>query len=309
MTHAVFAPGKMVLTGAYAVLRGAPALVVAVSRGAVATDAHEAPATPEVAAALGSAVGPALDLRALFEGERKLGLGASAAGLVATLGLRAVLRGEPLDAPSVRDAVFRAALAAHREAQGGGSGVDVAASVYGGALAYTLGASGEPTVTPIALPPGVEFAAYAARASARTSELRRLVDSLGERAPDLAARVFSALGRASFEARDACRAQAAPAFLASARAFASALADLGAAADAPIVSEADRALGHLSAAAGAAFFPSGAGGGDVAVLLGPKPHGFDAHAQASGYTPLALTLDSLGVRAVIVAPPEETSTS
>ena len=32
----VFAPGKLVLTGAYAVLEGAPAIVVATSRGAFA---------------------------------------------------------------------------------------------------------------------------------------------------------------------------------------------------------------------------------------------------------------------------------
>gem|GEM_PF-7007509 len=210
MTREVFAPGKMVLTGAYAVLRGAPALVVAVSRGAVATDAREAPATPEVAAALGVAMAPALDLRALFDGDRKLGLGASAAGLVATLGLRAALRGDRLDDASARDALFRVALAAHREAQGGGSGVDVAASVYGGVLEFTVDG---PTVAPAALPPGVVLAAYAARASARTSDLRRLVDGFCERSPERAAGLFSELGRASFEARDACRAQAAGPFL------------------------------------------------------------------------------------------------
>lgn len=313
MTREVFAPGKMVLTGAYAVLRGAPALVVAVSRGAVATDAREAPATPEVAAALGVAMAPALDLRALFDGDRKLGLGASAAGLVATLGLRAALRGDRLDDASARDALFRVALAAHREAQGGGSGVDVAASVYGGVLEFTVDG---PTVAPAALPPGVVLAAYAARASARTSDLRRLVDGFCERSPERAAGLFSELGRASFEARDACRAQAAGPFLASARAFASALADLGTAAEAPIVSAADRALAARAGAEGAAFFPSGAGGGDVAVLLAPRPaalDAFDAHALAHGYARLALTLDSQGVRAIAAhltaSPTEETSTS
>ena len=308
MTREVFAPGKMVLTGAYAVLRGAPALVVAVSRGAVATDAREGPATPEVAAALGGATAPALDLRALFDGDRKLGLGASAAGLVATQGVRAASRGDRLDDAGVRDAVFRAAVAAHRAAQGGGSGVDVAASVYGGVLEYSMEG---PTVTPSALPPGVSFAAYAAAASARTSDLRRLVDALCERSPARAAAVFDALGRASFDARDACRAQAAGPLLASARAFASALADLGVAADAPIVSAADRALAGLAGAAGGAFFPSGAGGGDVAVLLAPGAHAlaaFDARAEAHGYARLALTLDSQGVRAV-AAPTEGTSTS
>ncbi len=47
----VFAPGKLVLTGAYAVLEGAPAIVVATNRGAVADATRVAlTATPEVRA-------------------------------------------------------------------------------------------------------------------------------------------------------------------------------------------------------------------------------------------------------------------
>ena len=49
-----FAPGKLVLTGAYAVLEGAPAVSVAVSRGALVDSERIAlAATIEVAAALG----------------------------------------------------------------------------------------------------------------------------------------------------------------------------------------------------------------------------------------------------------------
>ena len=52
-----FAPGKLVLTGAYAVLDGAPAICVAVSRGAYADgDRVALSATPEVRAALGDGV-------------------------------------------------------------------------------------------------------------------------------------------------------------------------------------------------------------------------------------------------------------
>ncbi|HRG96469.1 MAG TPA: hypothetical protein PLR99_09490, partial [Polyangiaceae bacterium] len=78
----------------------------------------------------------------------------------------------------------------------------------------------------------------------------------------------------------------------------------------------DRALAARAGAEGAAFFPSGAGGGDVAVLLAPRPaalDAFDAHALAHGYARLALTLDSQGVRAIAAhltaSPTEETSTS
>ncbi len=294
-----FAPGKMVLTGAYAVLRGAPAIVVGVSRGAIADDATTAPASPEVVAALGTDLGPEVDLRALFDGGRKLGLGASAAGLVATLAVLASRRGDRLDDPEVRAAVFRAGLAAHRTAQAGGSGVDVAASVFGGVLEYALTDAG-PRVTPIRLPPGVTFCAYSAGVSARTTELRRRVDALGARDPALEARVFGELTRSSVAARDACRAADAGGFLASARAFGLALHALGCAAEAPLVSSADLELGASAAAMGGAFYPSGAGGGDVAVYLGPGEldrAAFDAEARRLGYSLLDLTIDAGGMRA------------
>ena len=51
MSRTARAPGKVVLTGAYAVLHGAPALVAAVSRGAVANGARSAPPSREVEAA------------------------------------------------------------------------------------------------------------------------------------------------------------------------------------------------------------------------------------------------------------------
>ena len=80
------APGKLVLSGAYSVLSGAPALVVAVDRYVLA-DSTRPPAflTPEVHAAIGERAAPWFDASALREGEKKLGLGSSAAILVASL--------------------------------------------------------------------------------------------------------------------------------------------------------------------------------------------------------------------------------
>ncbi|AGP37561.1 hypothetical protein SCE1572_25545 [Sorangium cellulosum So0157-2] len=108
----VRAPGKLVLSGAYAVLEGAPALVAAVDRYVVADPARQADlVTEEVQAAIDAG---ALDRAAWFdasalrsaapdptagapagagapprEASRKLGLGSSAAILVATLAARA----------------------------------------------------------------------------------------------------------------------------------------------------------------------------------------------------------------------------
>ena len=79
------APGKVVLSGAYAVLEGAPAIVSAVSRY-VSCDAERVAErlTPEVLAALPSGPFPAFDASELRDGGSKLGLGSSAAILVAT---------------------------------------------------------------------------------------------------------------------------------------------------------------------------------------------------------------------------------
>src|SRR5258708_4450324 len=103
------APGKLVITGAYAVLEGAPAIVCAVDRYAYAED-RDGPtiadgdrpwrSTREVTAALDPA--PATDTSALEDAGQKLGLGSSAAALVAALGLRHAQKGDDLDAAHVR---------------------------------------------------------------------------------------------------------------------------------------------------------------------------------------------------------------
>jgi phosphomevalonate kinase len=121
----VVAPGKLLLFGAYAVLEGAPAIVVAVDRCAVA-DGERIAASPsrEVQAAFGATPAPEVDATALYEDGAKLGLGSSAAVLVASLGVRAAKRGEDLASSEVRSAIFRIAREAHAVAQGGGSGVE-----------------------------------------------------------------------------------------------------------------------------------------------------------------------------------------
>ncbi|MDP9002088.1 MAG: hypothetical protein M3O46_18505, partial [Myxococcota bacterium] len=62
------APGKLLLTGAYAVLEGAPAIVAAIDRYAVA-DASRADQRPsaEVRAALGNEPAPHADVRELHD--------------------------------------------------------------------------------------------------------------------------------------------------------------------------------------------------------------------------------------------------
>jgi phosphomevalonate kinase len=298
----VIAPGKLVLTGAYAVLEGAPAIVAAVDRYAI-VDVN-APAK--------------IDVRALQDaGGQKLGLGSSAASVVASFGARALARGDDPRHASVRSEIFRAARDAHQRQQGGGSGVDVAASVHGGVLRYTVVRTPGTTVAAkpgsqpssesppssrrfetsihaVDMPAGLVLAAFWSGTSARTSDLLARVDAL--RARGGAGAVFTALRGVAEEAADAVG--DAGRFVKRAAAFGRALAALGDAADAPIVPPPFAELSALAEREGAAFFPSGAGGGDVAVWLGVEPPSptFSARATALGLSPLSIAVDHGGVR-------------
>ena len=292
----VRAPGKLLLTGAYAVLDGAPALVVAVDRYAIADPSLRAEApTAEAFAALGDRA-PAVDASALFAGDQKLGLGSSAAVVVASIAAREVERGVDLDAPGVRGAIFARARDAHASVQSGGSGVDVAASTYGGVLQYSL-LSGTPCVLRASLPTGLHVAIYFSGASARTSTLRAQVDALSARDPEGHRSAFLALGGASERAVEMALGGTAGEFVAAARAFGEALEHLGERADTPIVPLAFTRLAVAAADEGATFLPSGAGGGDVGVFLGKAPPSeeFERRATLLGMTAVGARIDTQGV--------------
>ncbi|AKV01634.1 Phosphomevalonate kinase [Labilithrix luteola] len=292
-----FAPGKLVLTGAYAVLEGAPCIVVATSRGVVADTARRASfTTPEVEAALGSVAAPDVDASALFLDSRKLGLGASAAILVASLAAREAEAGRDVGDDDVRAALFSRAREAHATAQSGGSGVDVAASVFGGALRYTMGA----LPVRVTLPRGAHLSVFACGNSARTSDLRGKVDALAASSPALHRECMDALQSLARDAAQAVDAGALERLVDVVRRTSAALARLGDAAGAPIVPTELRELSDIAARESAAFCVSGAGGGDVAVYLGSAPPSaaFLTRASALGLLRLDLGLDEKGVRAL-----------
>lgn len=292
------APGKLVLTGAYAVLEGAPALVAAVDRYAVADTARRAAAPSlEVSAAFGAHPAPEVDVGALHGASgAKLGLGSSAAALVASLGASALDRGEHLSDPRVRGHLFRAAREAHARAQNGGSGVDVAASVYGGLSRYTLRGE-DAAVDPVEWPSGLVLGAFFTGRSVRTSEFLARVAAARRRSPLESSRLFEAMVEGAVEAADAARVGALP-FVRSARAYAALLSNLGSFADVPIVPDACAELAKMAGDEEAAFIPSGAGGGDTAVWLGVSAPSarFAARAGDLGFSRLPIGVDRGGVR-------------
>jgi phosphomevalonate kinase len=288
----VRAPGKLMLTGSYVVLEGAPAIVSAVDRFAVADDATIDPApSAEIAAAMTRA--PRVDTSALYDDGKKLGLGSSAAALVAALGCEAAVAGDDLADLAVRRALFERARAAHAAVQGGGSGVDLAASVYGGTIVYTVDGSARP----VTLPRALVVEAWSAGRPARTSDMRARVDAFAARAPAEHRAIFTDLAAAAQGAVRAVEADDAAAFVRECRFAHGALAALARGADAPIIPEDAHALDGLAERASSVFLPSGAGGGDVFVRLsldaGSRP--FATEAERLGWKKLTLGIDHVGV--------------
>lgn len=301
------APGKLVVSGAYSVLDGATAIVVAVDRFAVADTAREPErVTAEVAAAIAAGAlkkAPWFDasaLRAVLADGRdvKLGLGSSAAILVASLAAAWAEEDRTLDPR----ALFGAALVAHRSAQGGGSGIDVAASTFGGALACRLEGGGL-AVQPHALPGDVALHVLASPVAASTPDLVGRVRALARSAPDVYTRL---LGAASEAAAATLAAASADEMVRHLRAQSRALAALGEAAGAPIFTPDVVELARVAEEEGAVFYPSGAGGGDVAIHAGPRAPSarFLREAEALGRFHLPIEVGAAGVHLVSTSSPQ-----
>jgi phosphomevalonate kinase len=265
------APGKIVLSGAYAVLEGAPSVVTAVSRYVVADTARPAEmVTPEVKAALAGRTAPFFDASALRADGKKLGLGSSAAILVSSLGALTANERPGITEVDLRGLVFEPAIAAHRAAQGGGSGIDVAASVHGGTL-VAVKKDKSLVVRPTTIPEKLELHVLFAGVPASTSELVGRVRAFKARSPHEYDGVLTDLTAAAEDAERAFDEDDASGVVRALRAQLRSLTDLGELARAPIVTREVARLAELADADDAVVLPAGAGGGDIAIYVGLKP--------------------------------------
>ncbi|HEY5675285.1 MAG TPA: hypothetical protein VIR81_00780 [Myxococcales bacterium] len=231
--------------------------------------------------------GSARGVRIVFEDDlslegRKLGLGGSAAACV--LAVRAVCAAAGRAADD--ESILPLALAAHWAEQGGsGSGADVAAAALGGVLevrsripwrsaeevmalpAQEIAALRPLQVRRVRTPPDLRLMLAWTGEPADTRILVREVRAFSQALPQRWAVRASAIEAAAEALRDALEAADADAALDAVRGAAVAMAALGEEARAGIVT-ADLALAcALAASVGAAGKPSGAGGGDCAVIV------------------------------------------
>ena len=310
----VSAPGKLFVTGAYAVLEGAPAIVLAVDRYAHArTDQKPASTRPEVVAIAKSLTLPVpwVDTTELEGREGKIGIGSSAAAVVAAAGALYLRAGKDLGDPKVMHSLLRRARGAHRMVQPRGSGADVAASALGGIVCATL-RDGDVQAERLAPSPAIMWRAFALHRPMRTSDA---LDRLASRNVMTSTRKAMAhIAAAADEGARAFRANDPGALVSAVLAHVAGLGLLGAALDLPLLPpEIDRArdvlgMGKMpSHNANYALLPSGAGGGDTVLWLGARaPTEHETLALAGvGLDPLDLSLDQLGVHPSTLAAKRE----
>ncbi len=297
MTVVASAPGKIVLSGEYAVLWDAPAVSMAVNRRAVVsvspsadgkchlvTPGFEGMARYRVLDSLLGGERPAmrytLDTSAFVEDGRKTGIGSSAA---LTVALAAAIN-ESTD-------VMDEAMLAHHELQGGrGSGVDVATAMHGGLIEFTRGAG---RVRSLRWPRGLEYRVIWTGVPASTEE------KLAKLAAAATGPTRSALLLAAPRMRDAWRSGDADAVLAEYVPYIGALRQFSIDHGLGIFDAGHEELTDAAMVDGLVYKPAGAGGGDIGLLFGRNKDELEVflkrHAQLVNGV-LDLALDPAGVR-------------
>ncbi|HES59693.1 MAG TPA: hypothetical protein ENO18_04605, partial [Caldithrix sp.] len=202
-------------------------------------------------------------------GAHKYGFGSSAAMTVALI--QALLTTVDLQNAYTKPGFFQMAFHAHRKAQGNlGSGIDIAASVYGNVLTYQLGdEKGIPAGygRPVHRWKELYVIPIWAGHSTSTRKMVRSVDALKISSPKVFDRIMAELihcsenGCSSYVKKDKA------VFFDCIHAFNKILTNLGSESNTPIVSEAHQELIHLISGVDAVYKPSGAGGGDIGVAF------------------------------------------
>lgn len=317
------APGKAMLGGEYAVLDGAPAVVMAINRRAHVSirqgkSDHHTVTAPGYSERIGrfriegsgfrwlengdeyglfeAVVGAAsieltqnlgfeLDTRAFEDSHgNKLGFGSSAA-LAAALAMGLSECGDGDEHPLV------AAAGGHRQFQGGkGSGADVAASLAGGLIEYRMG---EPGWLLLDWPEDLEIRFFYSGVAAST---RASIERVAAAAAH-PSRVE--LADAAERLADRWRSGLANLILADTREYVDALARFSDAHGLDVFGAGHDVMRDAADSLGLVYKPSGAGGGDIGFVLGGDTTTmtvFASIAESQGFTSLDVQLDPLGAR-------------
>ena len=310
-TPVVIAPGKIFLVGEYAVLEEGAAVLAAVSRHAVA---QFVPGMTPMSKLVGEAVDRArtdigeasaalpagsvmVNTDDFHQGERKIGLGSSAATAVAAVG--ALFESAGVSVAKNRDKVFTIAYAAHRAAQSGaGSGADVAAAVHGGLIKVERRKGSEPSVESLLPPTGLHLVVFWTGQPVSTASMIEGVQKYARSDPAAYREIIASLRDTAERFVAELHAGRATGAVAAAGRYGKRLSVLGAAASVPIMTDAFTRASDLAKELGGIAKPSGAGGGDIGVAMFATPESSRLFARAlqKPLVPLNVDLDRLGVR-------------
>lgn len=239
----IYAPGKLVLAGEYAVLEGAPAIVLAINSGVKChvRDGQGIETPMNDTSFVSPALSPLANSRRfvfdawnppLLDDGQKPGFGGSAAACVASV----LAAGRPLND----------AFEIHKTVQGSGSGIDIAASIHGGTLWFRRGeVQTLPPVYPIVI-----WSGQSAKTGPRVKRFLNWPNRHG-------------FVHASAELVDAFSSDP----VGVTRALFRLLVDAARQADIPYLTPNLIRISQLAESCGGAAKPSGAGGGDCAVAF------------------------------------------
>ena len=324
------APGKLVVLGEYAVLNGAPAMVLAVNRYcyaeinpskddycrlSVRTTEDQTvkfeqgmPSGFEIVdTVLRFLPGPRtysaeLDTVELFKDGIKLGLGSSAAVVTAWAGAWMAFSGQDLVAADRK--TLRTFIGLHRAMQGGvGSGIDVAASLYGGVTHFQLDGCAEPHTSDLQLPKGVVFTGVFTGSAATTSDYLKCYKQWQIEAPGEAAiqqRVMIEIAQTGISAADTNDAHG---FLEAIVEYGKALEILGPKMGAEIFTREHLDVKRTAELLGVSYKVSGAGGGDVGLAFSADVDALEEFKKRvdKDYCVLELEIDKNGLHVEIGA--------
>lgn len=317
------APGKVLLWGEYGVLKGAPALVMAINRRVEVTlsPAHhfslisrpagdyEAGVRRQLAALLDDyhlaaqhldQLAVTIDSSALYQSSAavglKLGLGSSAAVLAALDAAVAAMR----DDGGVTDPAARLAALQALHQSGQGSGVDLAAAMLGGVLSYQRDADGHIECQPVTWPSALHWAVlWSGQPSSSQDHVARFLHWC-EASPALAEAWIQRSAQCS-EAGLAALAEAdIEGVLSAFDEAAELMGTIGDRLGSALLTPADIECRKIAQQHDLVYKPSGAGGGDIAVLLGQDAEAMAAAVQAMqalGQVSLDLKLEHKGAMA------------
>lgn len=287
-------PGKLVVLGEYAVLHGAPAMVLAVNRYChVAINpskddyCHLIARTYEdqvvkfeqgmtsgfeiVDTVLRFLPGPrtysaVLDTSELFKNGIKIGLGSSAAALTAWVGAWLAFSGK--DRVEADSKSLRTLIGLHRAIQGGaGSGVDIAASLCGGVTRFQLDGCAEPQTRAVALPKGVVFTGVFTGSAAATPDYLKHYQKWRAEAPYEAAmhqRTMTEIAENGIHTADTNDGEG---FLKTIIEYGKSLEMLGSQIGAEIFNQDHCNVKKIADLLGISYKVSGAGGGDMGLAF------------------------------------------